>query len=216
MEEWILIGYTMILTGYEILTVLLPAFITIWIFRLRYKDKEPKEARGHIVGLIIFAIYMFGVFHFTGAGTIFDIKQYGMEFHEERINLIPFSDTNIDCVGYGLNVVLFLPLGFLLPLVWPAFNKVRYACVSGLLISLLVEISQLLNFRSTDIDDLILNTAGAVLGFWIFRLCSWVMKRDKVSKEYGKWEIVIYVLAVFAGHFFLYNELGMARLLFGF
>ena len=210
MEEFIVAE--LILTGYEILTVLLPAFITIWAFRLQYSDKGLKENRGHIICLMIFAVYMIGVFHFTGAGTIFDIWHYGMEFHEERINLIPFSDPNIDYVGYGLNVVLFLPLGFLLPLAWPAFNKVRYALVSGMLISLLVEISQLLNFRSTDIDDLILNTAGAVLGFFL----SFVMKRDKAVREYGKWEIVVYVLAIFAGHFFLYNELGMAGLLYGF
>lgn len=214
MKEFIMAE--LMLTGYEILTVLLPAFITIWVFHLQYKDKGFKENRGHIICLIIFAVYMIGVFHFTGAGTIFDIWHYGMEFHEEGINLMPFSDPYIDYVGYGLNVVLFLPLGFLLPLAWSAFNKVRYALVSGLLISLLVELSQLLNFRSTDIDDLILNTAGAVIGFFMFRFCSFVMKRDKAVREYGKWEIVVYVLAIFAGHFFLYNEWGMAGLLYGF
>lgn len=218
MEELILIGY-------EFLTVLIPMFITMGGFCLLYKKKNRTKNRWHILLLFIFAIYIFGVFYFTGVGTIFDVKFYGLEYHADRVNLVPFSDTNIDYMGYGLNIVLFVPLGFLLPLVWEDFNRISYVFISGLLLSLMIELSQLLNIRSTDIDDLILNTVGAILGIVIFRLYLYITKRikktmDHVREQRGdlndRLEVVIYILAMFLGHFFFYNGFGMAKWLFGF
>ena len=216
MEDLILIGYELILIGYELLTVLIPAFITIRIFCLLYKKRDVEIIGWHTLWLFVFAIYIFGVFHFTGAGTIYNIKQYGMEFNTGRLNLIPFSDTNIDYIGYGLNVVLFVPLGFLLPLLCSNFSQIKYVCSAGIILSLLVEISQLLNIRSTDIDDLILNTVGAMLGFIMFRLYLCITKPTEISMDYSKCKIFIYMFIMFLGHFFFYNELGMAKLLFGF
>ncbi|MDE6434822.1 MAG: VanZ family protein [Lachnospiraceae bacterium] len=216
MENLILVGYEMILAGYEGLTVFVPAAITIWVLRLRYKKGNDRETGGHILWMLVFAVYIFGVFHFTGAGTIFHIKQYGLEYNVETINLMPFSDANMDKVGYGLNVVLFVPLGFLLPLIWSNLNKIKYACTAGILLSLLVELSQLLNIRSTDIDDLILNSAGAMLGFLMFRLYSRITKRDVMPMAYCKYEAAIYISVMFLCRFFFYNELGIAKLLYGF
>lgn len=218
MEELILIGY-------EFLTVLIPMLITMVGFCLLYKKRNLKKNRWHGLWLFIFAIYIFGVFYFTGAGTIFDVKFYGLEYHADRVNLIPFSDTNIDYMGYGLNIVLFVPLGVLLPLIWQDFNRISYVFISGLLLSLMVELSQLLNIRSTDIDDLILNTLGAILGFAMFRLYLYIIKWigkpvDCVCEGRGgfddRLEMIACISAMFLGHFFFYNGFGMAKWLFGF
>ncbi len=206
----------LILAGYELLVIMIPAMITIWVFGLRYKKGNEGRARGHILWMLVFAVYIFGVFHFTGAGTIFHIKQYGLEYNAGRVNLMPFSDANIDSLGYGLNVVLFVPLGFLLPLIWSDLNKMKYICTAGILLSLLIEVSQLLNIRCTDIDDLILNTAGAILGLCVFRLYSCITKQDMRTKAYCKYEAVIYIAVMFVCRFFFYSELGMAKLLYGF
>ena len=80
---------------------------------------------------------------------------------------------------------------------------------------MLVELSQLLNNRSTDIDDLILNTLGALIGFVIFRLCDKVFKFDD-GGSYYKYEMVIIVLVMFIGKFLLFNEYFVASLLYGF
>lgn len=40
----------------------------------------------------------------------------------------------------------------------------------GFMLSLIIEIFQLLNVRATDIDDLLMNTLGAVIGFIIYSL----------------------------------------------
>ncbi|MDR1798811.1 MAG: VanZ family protein, partial [Bifidobacteriaceae bacterium] len=70
----------------------------------------------------------------------------------------------------GLNVVLFLPLGFFIRLL--AHRGVAAALVTGFGTSLLIELTQLTGvwgayscaYRLFDVDDLMVNTAGAVLG----------------------------------------------------
>ncbi|MDR3288398.1 MAG: VanZ family protein [Peptococcaceae bacterium] len=68
-----------------------------------------------------------------------------------------------------LNVCMCLPLGFLLPVVFPKRCK-NYLSVFllSLGLALFTELSQLLAGRSADIDDVIANTLGGVLGFWLY------------------------------------------------
>ncbi|MFF2480249.1 VanZ family protein [Paenibacillus sp. NPDC058071] len=68
------------------------------------------------------------------------------------------------------NVAAFMPFGYLLPLLLPSqFRALRIAAAS-FLFSLLLECLQLLGaVGSFDVDDLILNTAGGVLGYWLLQ-----------------------------------------------
>ena len=66
------------------------------------------------------------------------------------------------------NIVMFMPFGFFPPLLWDTSGKKTVAL--GFCVSLLIELTQLFLPRSTDVDDLILNTAGTALGFIFFRL----------------------------------------------
>lgn len=50
------------------------------------------------------------------------------------------------------------------------FRKVQRTALFGFCLSLWIEFEQLLTFRAADIDDLTANTAGAVLGFALWRL----------------------------------------------
>ncbi|MEO8173136.1 MAG: VanZ family protein [Sediminibacterium sp.] len=72
------------------------------------------------------------------------------------------------------NIVLFLPLGFLLPMVARKTNSFAAIFFIALLCSAVIECVQYIErsfgaYRSVDVDDLILNTLGAILG-WLF-LC---------------------------------------------
>ena len=69
----------------------------------------------------------------------------------------------INLVG---NVVMFVPLGVFLPLLWRKMRAYwRFFLLCALAIAL-VEAAQALLLRgSADIDDLILNLAGATIGF---------------------------------------------------
>ena len=72
------------------------------------------------------------------------------------------------------NVALFMPLGILLPLVDTRFRSLKRVLLLALCLSLTIETLQFAlrfvgNPRAVDIDDVLLNTLGACLGFLIYR-----------------------------------------------
>ena len=73
------------------------------------------------------------------------------------------------------NIALFLPLGILLPLVSDRSGSLKRVLLFGFCLSLSIETIQFVlrfvgNDRAVDIDDVLLNTLGACLGFVIYRL----------------------------------------------
>lgn len=69
------------------------------------------------------------------------------------------------------NILLFVPMGILLPLVFPGLRRVRRIAVTTLVISLALEVVQLVTGLGVfDVDDLILNVSGAVLGAAVSRV----------------------------------------------
>lgn len=94
-----------------------------------------------------------------------------------RINLIPYvrlsdfgfrRDLLLNVIG---NVCMFLPSGVVLPVVYRKLNSFWKVVGAGALISLCIELLQLPLFeRSSDVDDLLLNTAGVALGYGVYAL----------------------------------------------
>lgn len=74
----------------------------------------------------------------------------------------------INLVG---NVVMFIPLGFLLPKVSVRQRKLWRTLLTTALLILLVEMLQLFSLRgSCDVDDVILNVVGAAIGYCIYKI----------------------------------------------
>lgn len=81
----------------------------------------------------------------------------------------------VQFMAFG-NVLMFLPLGLLLPFVdrrinWRNMLLVFFGC------SLLIEVIQPVVGRSFDVDDLIYNTFGGILGFLLFVLVRKIFPR---------------------------------------
>ena len=73
-------------------------------------------------------------------------------------------------INLGGNVIMFIPLGFFLPLVFPALGKFWRTILATALIITAVELTQLFTLLgSCDIDDLILNVIGAAAGYGLFK-----------------------------------------------
>ncbi len=100
---------------------------------------------------------------------------------EPRLELVPFADifkilTDEIFVGAGVvanlagNVLMFFPLGVLLPLFWRYFRKAKRTVLCGFLMSLSIELIQLTAGGVTSTDDVLLNTLGTALGFVIASL----------------------------------------------
>ena len=69
------------------------------------------------------------------------------------------------------NITMFIPVGIVWPIVYKDLNKPWKVIAAGIGFSLLIEIIQLPFYdRVTDIDDLILNSAGYLIGYGIVLL----------------------------------------------
>ena len=205
----------LIFLGYEISSALIPLLIVLVLFRNTQNKKGVSYTQYSFIAMVVFAVYLVGVYHFTGAGTIYDGLMYQFEWRQDQLNWIPFSN-NIDVIAYILNVVLFIPLGLLVPIIWEKLNKFSNILATGFLFTILIEASQLLNNRRTDIDDIILNVMGAVVGFGLFKLFDIITKSKFYVKNPIVSELIISIVVVFLGRFFLYNEMGLAKILYGF
>ena len=70
-----------------------------------------------------------------------------------------------------MNVVLFFPLGILIPVAWPRFRKFGWMLLAGAGFSLFIETVQLIGRVGIfETDDLLFNTLGAILGFLFYKL----------------------------------------------
>ena len=95
-------------------------------------------------------------------------------------NLVPFHTLAIYWRNFGSefwmrnlfgNLALLLPLGLLGPLALPALDRWWRIALVALLYSVAIELIQrLVPARSADIDDVIVNVAGALLGYVVFAL----------------------------------------------
>lgn len=78
------------------------------------------------------------------------------------------------------NTAMFLPLGIVWPGVFKKLNTHGKVILAGVGVSLTIEVLQLPFFgRSTDIDDLILNTLGFLIGYGIYLLVKKLRKGRK-------------------------------------
>lgn len=73
------------------------------------------------------------------------------------------------------NILLLLPLGIFLPMFFKRLRSFKSTVITCALVSLSIEVVQYIstyfgNFRSCDIDDIILNTLGGMIGFIIYKV----------------------------------------------
>lgn len=149
------------------------------------KEKTKRQIR--TVGWMLFILYLLLLLYF-----LFFAEWYGRRnWIEEdyRYNLILFKEIKrfwtyrerlgmqavlLNLVG---NVAGFLPFGFILPVLCRKRPSLLMVGFMGFLLSLSAETLQLTGkVGSFDVDDMLLNTAGAVLGYLIFLICNTIRR----------------------------------------
>lgn len=141
-----------------------------------------------------FLVYVFMVLTLTGYFVLFrEVAAHGWwhgvvkRIHEkERINLHPFVMfkqfrlTSKQVLG---NLVMLLPLGLFIPLLFRRLRGLFRVVGICLLVSVSIELMQLItSYRITDIDDVILNTSGSIAGYVIYKLLSFGLLKQPASK----------------------------------
>lgn len=113
-------------------------------------------------------------------------------YYESEIHLYPFSSYKeawntfsiVEWRNIILNILMFVPLGFLLPLFGKLFQKVWVTYLVGFFFTLVIEGVQLLTKRGIfEVDDLINNTVGCMIGYGIWNLCLLIYQMFKGQKR---------------------------------
>lgn len=112
-----------------------------------------------------------------------------MKFDASRIippwvNLVPIVHLFDIYDGWQMNIIgnitMFIPVGIVWPVCFKKLNTIGKAILAGAGFSLFIEISQLLFYeRCSDIDDILLNTAGVTVGALIFFGCKKLRARKR-------------------------------------
>lgn len=170
--------------------ILVPAFILLNITLFHEKSRSRQLL------YMLFALYLSAIFSATGIPSI------ASPTVDPSFNLIPVIDIVNSPFEYLkntlLNILLFVPLGFFLPLLWEEFQSLKCTVLCGFFLSLGIEILQIFTFRLTDIDDLITNTLGTLFGFFAAGLFLHITdgnfnKKDKKSEQ----ELMLIIVLVF-------------------
>ena len=144
-----------------------------------YKKKQETFLQGFIQSS--FLVYVFMVLTLTGYFILFrEIAAHGWWHRvllrvqtKERINLHPFlmfKQFRLASTQVIGNLVMLLPLGIYIPLLFPGLSGFFRVFIICLCASISIELMQLItSVRSTDIDDVILNTSGAVIGYILYK-----------------------------------------------
>ena len=144
----------------------------------------------------IFGAYLSAVYLLVGMPTL----QF-MQF-ELSLTLLPFLPMIDDLKNTILNMFLFIPLGISLPFLWTKYNTLKGTLLFGFIMSLTIELLQIFTYRATDINDIIANTFGAGLGYFIFSLTSHLIPSVKQFSKKKNEEFII-ILSVFIVMFFI-------------
>lgn len=136
---------------------------------------------------ILFALYIAGLVYFLFFAEMLDRTGIERSYH---YNLIPLREIRrfivyADLLGpmavisnlFG-NIAIFMPFGFLVPVLERKKRKFGFTCLLSFELSLTVECIQLVTRTGCfDVDDILLNTIGGMLGYLVYALVQ--RKRDR-------------------------------------
>lgn len=161
-----------------------PFYIVLRLLYWQRKKVKPEAFREIL--LFVYVLYISGLIvlvlwpgNRTGQNTSYFLRVVDRLRTGSGINPVPLATIRSYFVGsvdtpfvinIVANVLMFSPTGFFLPLIWPQIQKWQKLFGIGISFSVGIEIAQLFVGRSVDIDDVILNVAGVMLGYSIYAL----------------------------------------------
>lgn len=150
-----------------------------------------------MVGLVLYVLLLMRliVFKYPDAMMASTLSNWSVEGVLRSIsstNFIPFKTIWDDLFNATLpvqlpnliyNIAAFVPLGFLIPLIFERGRRLMVVLTAAFILSALLELIQIFTLLGTgDIDDVILNVFGAVLGYGLFVSAAWTS--DYVAAKY--------------------------------
>lgn len=161
--------YLLILKPIFLLGVIIIGVSLVILFRSNHNISRIKTTAASLVLYYYLCILLINIIGMPTLSDLIRLSQSGYSIINPNLHLIPFSDGI--SLSFILNIFLFVPLGFLCPLICRKCERARNTILIGFGLSLFVEISQLFTLaRATDIDDLLTNVTGTIIGYLVFKL----------------------------------------------
>ena len=152
----------------------------------------PKK-RHRVLAFIAFLLYFVVLFYF-----LFFSEELGRTYSERtyHYNLIPFHEImrfvkyrhvlgwQAVVLNIWGNIIAFMPFGSFLPIYSNRCRNVWMTVLYSFELSLLVELLQLVfKVGSFDVDDLLLNTIGGLLGYLVYKGLLYLWKKHEEAKH---------------------------------
>lgn len=129
---------------------------------------------GHFLGSNLFVIYLWML-----VMIVFFCREPGSRIGTDFRFMGTWGTTMQDHAWVIENIFLFLPFGFLFP-VWLPKKKTAWTIPVGFLCSVAIEYCQLCTGRGfCQLDDVIMNTLGAVIGFLCWKIAHSLCRHHK-------------------------------------
>lgn len=155
--------------------------------------RNKKEEHRLVLAWTLFIVYMVFLMYFLFFAEIMGRTYIDRDYH---YNLTPFREIRRFIVyrrtlGWFAvlsnllgNVLAFVPFGMILPMLTLKCRNFFHIVLLGFDFSLFVETIQLISkVGSFDVDDLILNTLGAALGYLAYRLIRRYFRRKHDDRK---------------------------------
>lgn len=203
---WLLRNY--IILALKVLTPILIIFLIGYFLVYKKLLKGTKTIKKSQI--LLYAVSICYVVIVIGA-TFF--SRTPSETYNDRMNLNLFSSyveayhdigvvllNNVLLRNLILNIMLFIPLGFLLPMYSDKLKKMYIVVPIGLLATLTIEFTQHFNDYGTfEIDDALNNTIGTLLGYCLFMILYRLNNKENWKKIIGYIIPIIATIGVFFG-----------------
>lgn len=200
-----------------IVVALFIAVLFLGFYFFYYKKHQSKQLKIRKIFLYgVFICYMVVVVGVTmmRGGAYWQGQQLLPPFYSYREAWNTFSA--VDWRNIILNILMFVPFGFLLPFLSEKFKVFWKTYLAGFVFTLLIECVQLVfKIGIFECDDLLNNLAGAMIGYGCYQLIQFFV--SKIRKREAKLVPVLFaqiptivIVGIFGAVFGIYNgkELG--------
>lgn len=148
--------------------------------------------------LAVYVLALVYILFLKDRGNVYNQAQPLSEYAKFAVNLIPFEtikvfwralkenriNTEIALLNIFGNIALFLPFGFLIPCLEKKLRALWKCAAVSFVVILVVETLQLIfKVGSFDVDDIILNLIGVIIGYAVYKIAAANYKKTASSTK---------------------------------
>ncbi len=180
--------YAFLTDGIALIFCTVPIYVFVRMLYLKHrrkislKDNVLSDREFVMFSFFVFLIMLFTQTFIVNSG-VNEIKLIPFDIIIRQISSINSSEKAykefiLNIIG---NVGVFIPIGIFT--IYLFKTSLSETVLTGFFISLCIEAGQLPLDRTSDVDDLILNTTGAFMGYCIYQLCKKISEKNRYGSQ---------------------------------